>query len=117
MLIKSMFLAVAYLATSSFAFSASLTPGAIAPRAFFPLSLRGGATACAATHSAVEGWPEKYAGKLAADGSSGPRPLHTEFAVEKVCVCPCVCVRARVCKCLYVCVCVCLMGTGEVCRC
>ena len=44
----------------------------------------GGALACsagAATHPAVQGWPEKYAGK--ADGETGPRVLHTEFTVEK----------------------------------
>ena len=35
---------------------------------------------CLASHPAVERWPEKYAG--AADGTNGPKPLHTVFAVE-----------------------------------
>ena len=50
------------------------------------LSLRGGAGAAvmsssSAVHPAVEGWPAKYAGTVG--GATGPRVLHTGFAVEK----------------------------------
>jgi hypothetical protein len=48
------------------------------------LRLAGGGSvsmSTASAHPAVEGWPEKYAGK--ADGGAGPKALHTAFAVEK----------------------------------